>query len=186
MRRRAAHWGQLTTYMDLGSAGRGPKTKKPSVPKAWRDLRKSSKKALKRFSSFLRGASCPKSPRFKPLQHVELAAATASLIRQNEFDVKQNVRRVAGSGSALAESRQTFVSWRQQNVVFLRPIRISMRHLDFRSIIPGEATRHRLKPLVTRPFVQYRFCLRLLHPQLGVNAGVILYGRRAFFRDQQE
>jgi hypothetical protein len=39
--------------------------KKPSVPKAWRDLRKSSKKALKRFSSFLRGASCPKSPRFK-------------------------------------------------------------------------------------------------------------------------
>src|SRR5579862_8846177 len=51
--------------MDLGSAGRGPKTKKPSVPKAWRDLRKSSKKALKLFSSFLRGASCPKSPRFK-------------------------------------------------------------------------------------------------------------------------
>src|ERR1700755_292036 len=49
--------------MDLGSAGRGPKTKKPSVPKAWRDLRKSSKKALKLFSSFLRGASCPKSPR---------------------------------------------------------------------------------------------------------------------------
>src|SRR5579872_2450228 len=51
--------------MDLGSAGRGPKTKKPSVPKAWRDLRKSSKKARKLFSSFLRGASCPKSPRFK-------------------------------------------------------------------------------------------------------------------------
>src|SRR5579862_329278 len=50
--------------MDLGSAGRGP-NKKPSVPKAWRDLRKSSKKALKLFSSFLRGASCPKSPRFK-------------------------------------------------------------------------------------------------------------------------
>jgi hypothetical protein len=35
------------------------------VPKAWRDLRKSSKKALKLFSSFLRGASCPKSPRFE-------------------------------------------------------------------------------------------------------------------------
>jgi hypothetical protein len=43
----------------------GAKTKKPSVPKAWRDLRKSSKKALKLFSSFLRGASCPKSPRFE-------------------------------------------------------------------------------------------------------------------------
>src|SRR5580658_2901439 len=50
--------------MDLGSAGRGP-NKNPSVPKAWRDLRKSSKKALKLFSSFLRGASCPKSPRVK-------------------------------------------------------------------------------------------------------------------------
>jgi hypothetical protein len=77
--------------MDLGSAGRGPKTKKPSVPKAWRDLRKSSKKALKLFSSFLRGASCPKSPRFKR-EGGTTTIATSSFIRQIGFDVKQNVR----------------------------------------------------------------------------------------------
>src|ERR1700734_1232750 len=91
--------------MDLGPAGRGP-NKKPSVPKAWRDLRKSSKKALKLFSSFLRGASCPKSPRFKPLRHVKLAIATASFIRQIGFDVKQNVwgrMDVNASASALRQ-----------------------------------------------------------------------------------
>src|SRR6202035_5697471 len=53
----------------------GAKNEKTLAPKAWRDLRKSSKKALKLFSSFLRGASCPKSPRFKPLRHVKLAIA---------------------------------------------------------------------------------------------------------------
>src|ERR1700722_10006731 len=91
---------QLTTCMDLGSAGRGPKTKKPSAPKAWRDLRKSPKKALKLLSSFLRGASRPKSPRFKPLRHVKLAIATASFIRQNAFDVKRNVQVIDRSKDA--------------------------------------------------------------------------------------
>src|ERR1700733_1520079 len=76
--------------MDLGSAGRGPKTKNPPCQRLWRDLRKSSKKALKLFSSFLRGASCPKSPRFKR-KGGTAAIATSSFIRQIGFDVKQNV-----------------------------------------------------------------------------------------------
>src|ERR1700755_2740970 len=112
--------------MDLGSAGRGPKTKKPSVPKAWRDLRKSSKKALKLFSSFLRGASCPKSPRFKregvsdstPTLHL-LCARTVSMSSETSVQIEK-------VGLRSERRRVDFVSRRQQIVGFQRPIRISI------------------------------------------------------------
>jgi hypothetical protein len=56
--------------------------KKPSVPKsAWRALRNSSGKLLKLFSSFLRGASCPKSPRVA-------ATAASPFMLEKEGDVK--------------------------------------------------------------------------------------------------
>jgi hypothetical protein len=55
--------------------------KKPSVPKCLEGLRKSFWETLQLFSSFLRGASCPKSPR---------VAATAAILfmLENEADVK--------------------------------------------------------------------------------------------------
>jgi len=40
---------------------------KPSAPKCSEGLRKSSGMLYQLFSSFLRGASCPKSPRAPPL-----------------------------------------------------------------------------------------------------------------------
>jgi hypothetical protein len=135
--------------MDLGSAGRGPKTKKPSVPKAWRDLRKSSKKALKLFSSFLRGASCPKSPRFKR-EGVNSSPPQLHLLsfRSPSMSSKTSNKRQKGSVWRFGATRP-FVSRRQQNVLPLRPIRISMHRPNFRSTIsrrsarqPTENSRH--------------------------------------------
>ena len=61
------------------------KNEKPSVPKCSEGLRKSSGKLEKLFSSFLRGASCPKSPR---------VAATAAIVFMPEpvADVKSGLR----------------------------------------------------------------------------------------------
>jgi hypothetical protein len=68
----------------------GGKSEKPSVPKCSEGLRKSSKKLEKLFSSFLRGASCPKSPR---------VAATAALLFMPEAaaDVKSDISGPFGS-----------------------------------------------------------------------------------------
>jgi hypothetical protein len=68
---------------DLGQ--QGGRNEKPSVPKCSEGLRKSSKKLEKLFSSFLRGASCPKSPRVA-------ATAAASLMLEKKGDVKNKAR----------------------------------------------------------------------------------------------
>src|SRR5258708_40205959 len=62
----------------------GGRNEKPSAPKCSEGLRKSSKKLEKLFSSFLRGASCPKSPR---------VAATAAVLFMPESiaDVKSAI-----------------------------------------------------------------------------------------------
>src|SRR5260370_2856994 len=58
--------------------------KKPSVPKCSEGLRKSSGKLEKLFSSFLRGASCPKSPRVA-------ATAAISFMPEPIADVKSTI-----------------------------------------------------------------------------------------------
>jgi hypothetical protein len=56
--------------------------KKPSVPKCLEGLRKSFWETLQLFSSFLRGASCPKSPRVA-------ATAASNFMLENAGDVKR-------------------------------------------------------------------------------------------------
>src|SRR5712692_5219763 len=51
--------------VEFDQGSREGRNEKPSAPKCSEGLRKSSKKLEKLFSSFLRGASCPKSPRVK-------------------------------------------------------------------------------------------------------------------------
>src|SRR6266852_7825636 len=70
--------------VEFDQGSREGRNEKPSVPKCSEGLRKSSKKLEKLFSSFLRGASCPKSPR---------VAATAAILFMPESlpDVKSSV-----------------------------------------------------------------------------------------------
>src|ERR1700749_724812 len=142
--------------MDLGSAGRGPKTKKPSVPKAWRDLRKSSKKALKLFSSFLRGASCPKSPRFKrkgvnssPSQLHLLSDRLASMSSETSLSSQLSRPRPRDGSRLFCVTAKT-----------KRPAPASNTHQQCGSIIlgvlfPDEARGNNRNLRNTRPFVQY-------------------------------
>src|ERR1700742_2914470 len=110
--------------MDLGSAGRGPKTKNPPCQRLWRDLRKSSKKALKLFSSFLRGASCPKSPRFK---REDMNSCHRNCIFYLTEGERMSSERSDVDENAVVDAarrRAVFVSRRQHIVLLVRPIRI--------------------------------------------------------------
>jgi hypothetical protein len=220
--------------MDLGSAGRGP-NKKPSVPKAWRDLRKSSKKALKLFSSFLRGASCPKSPRFEcdgvngSLSQLHLLSDRWELMSR-----KRCGGRRCGGGSVESKSRDLgsdrgyrvrldsgcrfeLGGFESKPAPFenrkgaapkgrirvrattKRLANASNRHQHEASQVGVRMRRHKIRSIVsrqprgsnwnqfgTRPFVQYRFCLSVVHPQPVVNAGVILFDGGEFFSGRQE
>src|SRR5260370_42590261 len=75
---------------DKGS--REGRNEKPSAPKCSEGLRKSSGKLEKLFSSFLRGASCPKSPR---------VAATAASIFMPEPAADVKGRRQKGGNHRL-------------------------------------------------------------------------------------
>jgi hypothetical protein len=79
--------------VELDWGQRGGVNEKPSVPKCSEGLRKSSGKLEKPFSSFLRGASCPKSPRFKcDPKTATLAATPASpFMLENTVEVKSNL-----------------------------------------------------------------------------------------------
>src|SRR5712692_7245768 len=67
--------------VEFDQGSREGRNEKPSVPKCSEGLRKSSKKLEKLFSSFLRGASCPKSPRVA-------ATAAVSFMLEKQGDVK--------------------------------------------------------------------------------------------------
>src|SRR5712692_4752536 len=68
--------------VEFDQGSREGRNEKPSVPKCSEGLRKSSKKLEKLFSSFLRGASCPKSPRVA-------ATAAKSFMPEGSGEVKR-------------------------------------------------------------------------------------------------
>src|SRR6266404_4678564 len=68
-------------HVEFDEGSREGRNEKPSVPKCSEGLRKSSGKLEKLFSSFLRGASCPKSPRVA-------ATAAKSFMPEGLGDVK--------------------------------------------------------------------------------------------------
>jgi hypothetical protein len=89
--------GAMVTQLAYKGSKEG--IKKPSAPKiAWRALRKSSGKLYKLFSSFLRGASCPKSPR--------VAATAASLFMlEKAGDVKSKSLKTKLTGKMVTTNR---------------------------------------------------------------------------------
>ena len=88
------------TWDDRGQRG-GAKTKKPSVPKCLEGVRKLSK-LYQLFSSFLRGASRPKSPRV-----ATIAANTFML--DADVIVKSKVRGESKKSRMLTFSRPTLL-----------------------------------------------------------------------------
>lgn len=168
--------------MDLGSAGRGSKTKNPPCLKAWRDLRKSSKKALKLFSSFLRGASCPKSPRFKRNGMKSSPSRLHPLSFRSHPVSSETSKKPPIAVVSRFSPRELLCPGDNKTspscVQYASACGIRILGVLF----PGEAHGSNSNLSTTRSFVQCRFCRSLLHPQPAVNAGVILYGRRDFFR----
>ncbi len=77
------------------------------MPKCSEGLRKSSKKLEKLFSSFLRGASCPKSPRVA-------ATAAKSFMPESLADVKSSVFGLGTQHAAsLQQTTRTLVLYEQ-------------------------------------------------------------------------
>jgi hypothetical protein len=73
--------------------------KKPSVPKCLEGLRKSFWETLQLFSSFLRGASCPKSPRVA-------ATAATNFMLENGGEVKSEARERQNHGKICNNSSE--------------------------------------------------------------------------------
>src|SRR6266567_3627373 len=71
----------IVCNVEYVSGQQGGQKRKPSAPKCSEGLRKSSGKLEKLFSSFLRGASCPKSPRVA-------ATAASSFMPERTSNVK--------------------------------------------------------------------------------------------------
>src|SRR3984893_13403948 len=93
--------------------------KKPSVPKCLGGSQKIFLGCSTRlFSSFLRGASCPKSPRAPPLPATLFMRLTATDVKAEKFDIPNALFR-AYFLFPQCDAKLTTVQWTQENTMAL-------------------------------------------------------------------